>query len=82
MAIASLTSKGQVTIPKDVRDRLKLRTGDKLDFQVAEDGTITARPMSIRVDNVFGMLHTPEGPAFTVQEMNQRVRARFQKASE
>ena len=38
--ISTITSKGQVTIPKKVRERLRLRSGDRLDFRVAEDGTI------------------------------------------
>ena len=33
-----VTSKGQVTIPKPVRDRLGIKTGTEVDFEVAEDG--------------------------------------------
>ena len=45
MPTAKLTSKGQVTIPKRVRDRLGLRTGDRLDFQVEPNGTLRVRPL-------------------------------------
>jgi antitoxin PrlF len=34
----TVTSKGQVTIPKPVRDRLGINPGSKVDFEVAEDG--------------------------------------------
>ena len=34
----TVTSKGQVTIPKQVRDRLGIKPGSKVDFEVAEDG--------------------------------------------
>ena len=40
---ATLTSKGQITLPKEIRDRLGLDAGSMLDFQVLEDNTITAR---------------------------------------
>jgi AbrB family looped-hinge helix DNA binding protein len=40
---ATLTSKGQITLPKEIRDRLGLDAGSMLDFQILEDNTITAR---------------------------------------
>ena len=42
MAKTKITSKGQVTIPKEVRDRLGLRPGDELEF-VEEDGVFQLR---------------------------------------
>jgi antitoxin PrlF len=41
----TVTSKGQVTIPKPVRDRLGIKPGSKLDFEVAEDGRAFLRPL-------------------------------------
>jgi AbrB family looped-hinge helix DNA binding protein len=43
MSIATLTSKGQTTIPRDVREAAGLQTGDRLHFTVLEDGTIILR---------------------------------------
>lgn len=40
---ATLTSKGQLTLPKEIRDRLNLDAGAILDFQLQADNTITAR---------------------------------------
>ena len=37
MAYSTLSSKGQVTIPKDLRDNLNLKTGDKVDFELEDD---------------------------------------------
>lgn len=45
--LAKLTSKGQVTIPKDIRTLLKLKTGDKVLFTSNPDGTVTMRNASI-----------------------------------
>lgn len=40
---STLTSKGQITIPKEIRERYKLRTGDVLDFVVEESGVLSLR---------------------------------------
>ncbi len=44
MSTATITSKGQVTIPKDIREKLGLRQGDRLIFYV-EDGKAVAQPV-------------------------------------
>ncbi len=41
---ARVTSKGQVTIPKEVRERLGIEEGEDVEFTVNEDGTVTLRP--------------------------------------
>lgn len=41
---ARITSKGQVTIPKEVRERLGLEEGEDVVFRVNEDGTATLSP--------------------------------------
>jgi AbrB family looped-hinge helix DNA binding protein len=56
MSTAALTSKGQVTIPKDVRDRLGLRKGDRIEFRIGPDGTTTLVTKTLRTDDVFGIL--------------------------
>ena len=44
MSTAVLTSKGQTTIPKDVRDYLGLRAGDRIEFVLTEDKTVLLKP--------------------------------------
>jgi AbrB family looped-hinge helix DNA binding protein len=41
---ATLTTKGQVTIPKEIRDALDLEAGTELEFTLTDDGEITVRP--------------------------------------
>ena len=73
MPIATLTSKGQVTIPKEVRDRLRLRAGDRVEFVVAEDGTVRVRPVRRDIRDLAGILHDPKRKPLTVEEMNRII---------
>ena len=71
MSIAALTSKGQITIPKEVRDKLGLRTGDKIEFRITKDGTATLVPRTLRTDDVFGILaHYGKGKKVSVEDMH------------
>ena len=56
MSIGTLTSKGQITIPNQVRKHLGLRTGDRIEFRPQPDGTVILRPLVCRTDEVFGCL--------------------------
>ena len=49
MTVATLTSKGQTTIPKQVREHLKLNPGDKLDFVIEPEGRVVIRPAKLDV---------------------------------
>ena len=76
MPTSTLTSKGQMVIPKAIRDRLKLEPGDRLDFIIQEDGDILNRPVSDDVQTLKGLLHRPGRPAVSVEKMNQVIRER------
>ena len=81
MALATLTNKGQVTIPKAVRDSLGLHKGDKLEFVVTGSREALFRPVTKKVDDVFGRLHKPERKTVSIEEMDtvikQKMRAVF-----
>ena len=62
MPTATLTSKGQMTIPKDVRDDLGLEAGDRLDVVVQPDGTIRLIPLKVRLEDLKGILGKPKRP--------------------
>jgi AbrB family looped-hinge helix DNA binding protein len=81
MSVATLTSKGQLTLPKDVRTKLHLEAGEKIAFRVDEaTGSAVMFPMNKTVDEVFGILKNP-GPTKpkSVESMDNAVRERFQK---
>lgn len=54
---ATLTSKGQTTIPKEIRDGLGMKTGDRLSFTLMPDATVLMRVKSKSVMELAGLLH-------------------------
>lgn len=55
-ADATLTSKGQTTIPKEIRDRLGMKPGDRMTFTLMQDATVVMRVKSKSVTELAGML--------------------------
>ena len=58
---ATMTSKGQVTVPKPVREKLLLRPGDKIDFRLEDDG-VHLVPVTASVTQLKGMVPKPASP--------------------
>lgn len=73
VATATLTSKGQITIPKSIREVLKLETGDRVEFLVGADGGVTVWPVTENVSTLKGMLAKPKRPV-SVEELNRAIR--------
>ena len=71
--LATLTSKGQVTLPKEIRDALKLSSGAKLDFSLQADGSVNVRPMKNSIASLFGILKRPGGKAFSIEQQKVSV---------
>ena len=80
MTIATITSKGQVTIPKEIRDALTLNSGDKLEFEVNDRGDLLVRPVTRSVSDVFGRLEQSRSSAVTLDEMNRAIEKRLSKS--
>ena len=70
---ATLTSKGQLTLPKEIRDRLSLDAGAILDFQIQADNTITARRVLPDARRIRGLLKSPHSAPLTVEQMDEAV---------
>jgi antitoxin PrlF len=79
MALAILTSKGQVTIPKQVRDSLQLHSGDKVEFVITEKREALLRPITKKVDDVFGRLYKPGRKPVSIEKMNDGIRHKMQE---
>lgn len=78
MPKSTLTSKGQVTIPKSIRDRLNLQIGDRLVFRLDSRGGIKVqREAAPKFQQLQGLLrHLAGKTPVPVQEMREAVRKR------
>ena len=54
---STLTSKGQTTIPKPIRDSLRMKAGDKMSFTLMPDGVVIMRVKNRRVSDLAGLLY-------------------------
>lgn len=69
MSDATLTAKGQTTIPKEIRERLGLEPGDKLTFTALSDGTVVMRAKTRKLLDLAGSLTRPDQPSVSINEM-------------
>ena len=73
MTAATLTSKGQITIPIEVRQRMGLSAGDRVEFVELDGGTFAIRPAIDDVRTLKGLLRKPARKV-SVADMNAAVR--------
>ena len=78
METTTLTSKGQLTLPKAVRDKLQLKTGDRMRVEVTEDGRVVLEPATVDVLELKGMLPKPAKP-LDLADMERIIRERAGK---
>ena len=81
MTLATMTNKGQVTIPKAIRESLGLHSGDKLEFVLVESNKAYIRPITKKVDDVFGRLYKSERKPVSVEEMDEKIREKMRVLS-
>jgi antitoxin PrlF len=73
MAVSTITSKGQATIPGEIRRHLKLKPGDRLEFLVEPDGRVILVPATVDAAELKGLL-APAPRKVSVEEMDAAVR--------
>jgi len=75
MVAATVSSKGQITIPVNVRQRLGLDTGDRVEFVELADGAFAIKPAIDEVRLLKGLLGKPAKPV-AIDDMNAAIRAK------
>ena len=69
MAFATVTSKGQTTMPKDIRAAADLKPGDRIHFTVLADGTIIVRVKNRSIRDIS--FTPPGGRRVSIARMNR-----------
>lgn len=71
---AKVTSKGQITIPKEVREKMNLHSGDRVLFEETKEGEIKISTQKKSILRLRGILHRPGQKTVSVEEMNEGVK--------
>jgi antitoxin PrlF len=72
MSAATLTSKGQLTVPKEVRVALGVGPGDRLEFVRMDDGNYAVMPAAHSVKRLKGLIAKPKKPV-SLDEMDKAI---------
>ncbi|MBK7250020.1 MAG: type II toxin-antitoxin system PrlF family antitoxin [Gammaproteobacteria bacterium] len=68
---ATLTSKGQTTIPKAIRDSLRMKPGDRMTFTLMPDGVVLMRVKNKHVSDLAGLLHKKGRKAVPIELLSR-----------
>lgn len=73
MPTSTLTSKGQITVPKMIRDHLHVAEGDQVDFAIAPNGDVVMHRITGSVSALAGMLYRPGRKAVSLEDMDNAI---------
>ncbi|MFO0325451.1 MAG: AbrB/MazE/SpoVT family DNA-binding domain-containing protein [Burkholderiales bacterium] len=68
---ATLTSKGQTTIPKEIRASLGMKAGDRMTFTLMPDATVIMRVKRKSISEVAGSLHKKGRKPIPVEQLSR-----------
>lgn len=73
MPTATITSKGQVTIPAEVRKRLGLKAGDRIDFVFRQDGNVVLKSKRIPFEELRGIVRSRRRKPLSIRDMHKVI---------
>ena len=79
MSTATVTSKGQITIPIDIRTGLGIEPGDRINFVADEAGRVSFLPVTKNIVSLKGIIPAPDKPV-SIQDMKAAIKAKGAKA--
>ena len=78
VAVSKITSKGQVTIPEEIRREYHLQAGEQVEWEVTDHGTVELRKAGGALEDLAHILPRPPR-AVTVDQMDQAIRAHLRR---
>ena len=81
MPSSTLTSKGQVTIPKPIRKTLRIEAGDPVEFVVDAEGRVVVRAATSAIEELKGLLRRSGQKPVSVEAMDEAIRAAHRKGT-
>ncbi len=73
MPKATITSKGQLTLPKEIRSRLGVDAGDQVEFRIEADGSITVLSAKGSARRLYGLLQSSHGAVVSTEDMDRAI---------
>lgn len=78
MYISTVTSKGQTTIPKNIRKKLNLITGDNIEYYVNNDNSVTLYSSDLDITHLYGLMRKTD-KNISIEDMNKAILRRRAK---
>ena len=73
MPSSTLTSKGQITLPRQVRDHLGVQKGDTVDFVIGADGEVRVRAGEVDIAELKGLVRPPGRRPVSLEDMDAAI---------
>ncbi|MGB7086018.1 MAG: AbrB/MazE/SpoVT family DNA-binding domain-containing protein [Phormidesmis sp.] len=69
MFSTTVTDTGQITLPEEIREHLRLVSGSRVEFVIDEDGQVKIFPLNVAVETLSGILHRPGMQRASLEDM-------------
>jgi len=80
VSLSTVTTKGQVTIPKDIRESMAIDAGDKIEFIINAQNDVVIKPITKKAIDVFGQLSQyKKDKPLSIEEMNEAITMQCKK---
>ena len=73
MLTTTVTDNGQITLPVEIREHLRLVSGSRLEFIIGENGQVKIFPLNVPVETLSGILHHPNIQRASLEDMDAAI---------